>query len=97
MPEPDAVVRRNGERSRYELVAGDSVIGFAEFHDDGRALVFPHTVIAPEHRGRGNGEVLVRAALDDVRARGRTIVPTCWFVREFVDLNPDYADLLHQP
>jgi len=40
------------------------------------------------------GAVLVRHALDDVRAKGRTIVPTCWFVAEFVDLHPEYADLV---
>jgi predicted GNAT family acetyltransferase len=87
-------VRRNDERSRYELLRGDAVIGVADFRADGEVLVFPHTEIVPEHQGRGYGDVLVRAALDDVRARGRSIVPTCWFVREFVDRNPDYADLL---
>jgi uncharacterized protein len=89
-----AEVRRVEERSRYELVVDGEVIGFTEYRDDGDALVFPHTLIDLPQRGRGNGEVLVRGALDDVRARGRSVVPSCWFVREFVDLNPEYADLL---
>jgi uncharacterized protein len=93
----DAEVRRNDDRSRYELVAGDSVLGFAEYHDTGDVLVFPHTVVEPGYRDQGNGEVLVRGALDDVRAHGRRIVPTCWFVREFVDLHPEYVDLLAEP
>jgi uncharacterized protein len=87
-------IRHVPERSRYELVADDQVIGFADYHDDGQALIFPHTVIGPAHRGKGNGDILVRGALDHVRSQGRTIVPSCWFVREFVDLHPDYADLL---
>jgi uncharacterized protein len=90
----DADVRRNDERSRYELVAGDTVIGFADFHERDEVVVFPHTVIQPEHRDQGNGEVLVRAALDDVRKHGKHIVASCWYVREFVDLHPEYADLL---
>jgi uncharacterized protein len=87
-------VQRIDERSRYELVADGDVIGFADYRDDGTNLVFPHTVIKPEHRGRGNGDVLVAGALDDVRQQGRKVVPTCWFVREFIELHPDYADLL---
>lgn len=90
----DTEVRRNDDRSRYELVADDQVIGFAEYRDTGDLLVFPHTVIEPGHRDQGNGAVLVRGALDDVRAHGRRIVPSCWFVREFVELHPEYADLV---
>jgi uncharacterized protein len=93
----DAEVRRNDDRSRYELVSGDAVIGFADFHDTGDAVVFPHTVIRPEHRDQGNGEMLVRGALDDVRVHGRRIVASCWYVREFVDLHPEYTDLLADP
>jgi predicted GNAT family acetyltransferase len=39
------------------------------------------------------GELLVRGALDDVRASGRSVVALCWFVDQFLDDNPTYADL----
>lgn len=87
-------IRRDDDRGRYELVVGDEVVGFADFRDDGDALVFPHTVTLPEHRGQGYGAILVQGALDDARHRGRTVVPTCWFVAEFIDTNPAYADLV---
>jgi uncharacterized protein len=88
-------VRRDVERSRYELVEDGTVIGFADYQADGDdVLVFPHTVIAPARRGQGLGAVLVRAALDDVRAAGRTVVPACWYVRDFIAAHPDYADLV---
>jgi predicted GNAT family acetyltransferase len=90
-------VRRNDERSRYELVASGEVIGIADYHETGDAVVFPHTVIQPEYRDQGNGEILVRGALDDVRRHGKVIVPSCWYVRQFVDLHPEYADLLADP
>lgn len=90
-----AEVQRIDEQSRYELIGDDgNVIGFADYRDDGTNLVFPHTVIDPAFRGRGNGDILVAGALDDVRSLGRKIVPTCWFVGEFIDQNPQYADLL---
>jgi predicted GNAT family acetyltransferase len=28
-----------------------------------------------------------------VRRKGAKVVPYCWFVAEFIDANPEYADL----
>ncbi len=86
-------VRKAEDRSRYELVVDGEVIGVADYHDTGDALVFPHTEIELGRRGQGLGEILVRGAMDDVREAGRTVVARCWFVREFLDANPDYAAL----
>jgi uncharacterized protein len=87
-------VHRNDERSRYELLRDERVVAIADFTVQGDRVIFPHTEVLPELRGRGLGAVLVRGALDDVRASGRTIVPLCWFVAEFVDRHPEYQDLL---
>lgn len=86
-------VRKADDRSRYELVIDGEVVGVADYRDTGDALVFPHTEIAQERRGQGLGDILVKGAMDDVRAAGRTVVPRCWFVREFLDGHPEYADL----
>jgi predicted GNAT family acetyltransferase len=88
-------VRRNDDRSRYELVVEDEVIGIADFQeaaDD--TVVFPHTEIDLDRRGQGFGAELVRGALDDVRSRRQTVVPRCWYVRQFIAENPSYRDLL---
>jgi uncharacterized protein len=57
-------------------------------------VVFPHTEIEPSMRNQGLGAELVRGALDDVRARGGTVVAQCWYVAEFIDQHPEYSDLL---
>jgi predicted GNAT family acetyltransferase len=90
------VVRRNEERSRYELVADGQVIGVADYHVHGvtGALVFPHTEIDAALRGQGLGAQLVRGALDDVRARGMTVEPLCWFFAQFIDEHPEYQELV---
>jgi uncharacterized protein len=88
------VVRRNAERSRYELLVDGQVVGVADYHVDGDRWTFPHTEIARERRGQGLGAELVQAALDDVRRAGGTVVPRCWYVAEFIDTHPGYADLL---
>ena len=83
------------DKTRYELRDGDVLVGFTEYHErpDG-VLVFPHTVITSPKRGAGYGSTLVQEALDDVRAKGRTIVAECPFVQRFVEEHPDYQGLL---
>ena len=87
-------VRHNPKASRYELWDGDAMVGIADYAESGNAVVFPHTEINYDRRGQGLGAVLVRGALDDVRASGRRIVARCWYVAEFIDDNPEYRDLL---
>jgi predicted GNAT family acetyltransferase len=89
-----STVVRNDERSRYELVVDDAVVGIADFVVRGDVVVVPHTEIAAHLRGQGLGALLVRGVLDDIRSAGRTVVPDCWYVAEFVDAHPDYADLV---
>ena len=69
-------------------------VGFADFVIDGDRVVLPHTVIDPSRRGQGLAAVLVAAALDDIRSSGRAVVPTCWYVAEFIQAHPAYRDLL---
>ena len=88
-------IRRNDEQGRYELVVDDQIVGIADFElRDGSTMVLPHTEIDPRQRGRGLGAVLVQGVLDDARKRGATVVPTCWYVREFIEQHPEEADLL---
>ena len=87
-------VRRNDGHGRYELVVDDDVIGIADYVLRGDTVVLPHTEITPRLHGQGLGAVLVQGALDDIRAAGRTVVPACWYVRQFIRENPGYEDLV---
>jgi predicted GNAT family acetyltransferase len=87
-------VRHNVEASRYELVEDGEVLGIADYRIAGDRIVFPHTEISASRRGQGLGAVLVRGALDDVVGSGRTVVPQCWYVAEFIEDNPEYQPLL---
>jgi predicted GNAT family acetyltransferase len=82
------------ERDRYALVVDGEVLAVAEYQDDGARVVMHHTYTEPQHRGQGYAALLVEGALEDLRARNRTIVPSCWFVAEFIDGHPEYRDLL---
>ena len=90
----DVRVEDNPEASRYEVFVDDELAGFAEYHDALGIRTLHHTVVAPEFGGRGVGGKLAAAALDDVRAKGLAVVPTCPFIASYIQRNPDYADLV---
>jgi predicted GNAT family acetyltransferase len=87
-------VRRNDAEQRYELVVDGVVAGIADFRVDGETVVLPHTEIDARNRGHGLGAVLVQGALDDIRDSGRTVVPVCWYVAQYIDEHPQEQDLL---
>ena len=86
-------VRDNPEKSRYELLEDGKLLGVADYRPMGDRLAFPHTEIVPARRKQGLGAELVRGALDYVRLKVAKVVPYCWFVAEFIDDHPEYADL----
>jgi uncharacterized protein len=81
---------------RYELRDGDDVVGTASYRWDGGRVVMDHTVVDREHREQGLGSTLARGALDDIRERGLNVVAECAFIREFIEENPEYQDLLDE-
>ena len=89
----DGDVRRNEEASRYELVLDGAVVGIADFVMADEVMVLPHTVIDPDRRAQGLGDLLVEGVLADARKRGNAVDPQCWFVREYLDRHPDAADV----
>jgi uncharacterized protein len=87
-------VRRNDAGSRYELLIDGQLAGVADYRLDEDRVVLPHTEIDPRRRGQGLGAILVKGALDDIRHAGRTVVPACWYVGQYIDEHPEERDLL---
>ncbi|MCU1485875.1 MAG: acetyltransferase [Actinomycetia bacterium] len=87
-------VRRNDAEGRYELLVDGELVGTADFRLDEERVVLPHTVIDASRRGQGLGAILVKGALDDIRHAGRTVVPVCWYVAQYLDEHPQERDLL---
>ena len=88
---PDLVVRDAPERSRFELLDGDEVVGIADYSVRGDVALMPHTVIDPSRRGEGLGDVLVAGALAELDRRGLRIEPACWFVADHLQRHPEAA------
>ncbi len=84
-------VSHNEAVSRYELDTEHGT-AIAVYRQQGDRLMFVHTETPPPDEGKGIASRLVRAALDDARARGFKIVPACSFVVDFVRRHPEYRD-----
>ena len=90
-------VRDVPEESRYEIRDGDRLLGHADYDRSGGTTTFIHTEVDPDAGEDGLGSTLVRAALDDVRAQGGSVVARCSFVRGWIERHADYADLVADP
>lgn len=88
-------VRYRPARSRYELVADDDTrVGLLDYREEAGVVTMWHTEVDPGHGGQGYGGILVKGALDDVRARGLKVRPTCPFVVRYIERHPEQSDLL---
>jgi predicted GNAT family acetyltransferase len=82
------------EQERYEIAADGALAGFAQYRARPGLIAFVHTEIDPRFEGRGLASQLIRAALDDSRAKGLTVLPFCPFVNGYIERHPEYADLV---
>lgn len=88
--------RNEPENDRYVIEVDGVVAGFTVYHVRGGRYFFVHTQIEPSFTGQGLGSVLARYALDDVRAKGGTIIPICPFIAGYVDRHPEYQSLIDE-
>ncbi len=93
----DLAVHHDEAVHRFVLERSGQPVGMLAYRPVGRPsepLVDVYTTqIDPSCRGQGLGDVLVRGALDELRAQGTSVKASCWFVADFLDANPDYQDL----
>ncbi|MFD0691174.1 GNAT family N-acetyltransferase [Actinomadura fibrosa] len=84
----------NAEQNRYEIRLDGELAGFVEYTAQPDRLVFTHTEVDSAFEGKGVGSSLARGALDDVRAKGLSVVPRCPFIAKWIEKHPDYKDLV---
>ena len=84
-------VRHNATAERYEMDT-DSGLAIAVYREQGDRMIFTHTEVPSEDRGKGCASRLVGWALADARKRGFKIVPACSFVVAYVRRHPEFDD-----
>lgn len=83
----------NTEASRFEIHA-DGGTPLLQYVKRGDVVHMVHTEVPESLEGRGYGAALARAALDAARASGLKVVPSCPFVRTYIERHREYADLV---
>ncbi|MGS2808920.1 GNAT family N-acetyltransferase [Nocardia sp. MW-W600-9] len=89
-------LEHNVADTRYEIYHDDVLAGYADYaeRDDPKVRDFHHTMTFPEYRGRGVAADVVKFGLDDSRANGYQVIPTCWYVEKYIAEHREYADLV---
>lgn len=69
---------QNGEFVAFE---GEEKLGFLSYDwVDANHFAIMHTVVSPEHKGKGIGKILLDAAADYARKNNKKIQDVCSFV-----------------
>jgi predicted GNAT family acetyltransferase len=82
-------------RERFEARddAG-ALAGVLTYQLTGPIVVYTHTEVESGFADQGVGAALARAAMDDARAKSRTVVPLCPFLSEWLTRHPEYETLV---
>jgi len=82
------------DAERYEAYLGDALAGVIEYKLRRTRIALIHTEVAGAHKGRGIAAELARFALEDARRRGLRVIPSCPYVRAFLERHPEYDDVV---
>ncbi len=81
----EGTVQHDEERGRFfvEVDGEEAYLQYGELEDGG--VDFRSTFTPPALRGRGLAAVVVREALKWARSHGKTVVPSCWYVKQYLE------------
>ena len=79
---------------RYEASIDGDLAGVIEYVVKHGRLALVHTEVLPAYEGRGVASELIRFAIEDARRRGLLVIPTCPFVRDYVERHPETHDIV---
>jgi uncharacterized protein len=85
-------VQHNVAERRFEATV-DRHLCVAEYERGDGEIIFTHTYVPTELRGRGIAEKLVRAALEYARAENLRVIPQCSYVAVFIRRNREFVKL----
>jgi uncharacterized protein len=89
-------VRDHPGALQYEVTVDGEPAGVIRYTLDGDVVTLVHTEVEPKYEGHGVGAQLVKGALDDLRLRGKKIVPLCEYVLAYLERHDEYRDLVQE-
>ncbi|MEG1405403.1 MAG: GNAT family N-acetyltransferase [Alistipes sp.] len=80
---------------RYEIDLGESM-ATADYTRAPGIVTLVRTYVPPQHEGEGIAAELMRAVLEDVRAKGLQIVPQCSYTAQYIARHPEWEELVYK-
>lgn len=85
----------NKEQNQFELHR-DGHVAFLEYIGEGKKIYLTHTEAPEALRGTGAAAELVRGALQYSKENKLTVVPSCSYVANYVNKNPEWREVLSE-
>ena len=83
------------ERERFEARDEQGTLaGVVTYQLSGKFIAYTHTIVEPEFEHHGVGSALAEAVMKDARAKHRTVVPICPFLKSWLETHHDYDAIL---
>ena len=89
----DIPVTHNEAEQQFETQVHGQ-LSVCEYQRQGERMIFTHTYVPTELRGRGIAQKLVQTALNYAREHNLRVVPACSYVEVFIARHRDYQPLL---
>jgi uncharacterized protein len=92
MPDTSSVTH-DPTTGRFEI-RNEKGTALLTYRHRGADLDLIHTEVPPALEGRGYASTLATAALEYARREGMKIIPTCPYVKAFLERHREYAELV---
>ncbi|MBT8380035.1 MAG: N-acetyltransferase [Ignavibacteria bacterium] len=81
------------EEKRFVIYTKEKEV-YVEFQMRDETMDLDHTYTHPELRGKGLAALVVRAALEYAKENKFKVIPTCSYVRSFINKNEEYKTMV---
>jgi hypothetical protein len=89
------VLSDNEAESKFEIRVGGELAGFVQYHRRGHELItLIHTEVDDRFQGQGLAGRLAQFALDSARKENIGVLPSCPYIRGWIERHPDYLDMV---
>lgn len=86
-------VKNDLTSNRFFLeIEGDEV--YLMYDESKNVIDLYSTYTPPQLRGKGLAGKVVKAALEYAKGKNLKVIPSCWYVKKFIEDNPEYQSLI---
>lgn len=89
----DYTVIHDDKVGRFEVFESGQ-IAYLQYTERCDVMDLQHTIVPPQLEGQGIASALVASALNYARDKHLKVIPTCSFVKTYIERHPGFASLI---